>query len=509
MNQKKAGALLSYAQTALSTVLSLLYTPIMLRLLGQSEYGTYTLVSGFISNLSLLSFGLGSAYVRFYARAEAQDGEEGVARINGMFMTIFLFLGALSLLVGFALVANVQNIFSAKLTAKEIDTARILMALLVVNIAVSFPCSVFTSYITANERFLFQRVVTLVRTVLNPILMLPMLLMGFGSVALVLVTIILTAVGDACNVWYCVRRLRMRIAFGHFSFPLLREMGSFSFFIFLNTIVNQINWSVDTTLLGILRGTVETSIYGVGMQIYNYYMALSTSISGVFIPQINRLVATGRSDRELTALFTRVGRVQFMLLMLVLTGFAFVGRPFIDAWGGGQYGGAYRIALLLMATTTVPLIQNMGIEIQRAKNMHQFRSKVYIAMALANVLVSIPLGMRYGGFGCALGTAASMILGNGLVMNLYYHRRIGLDMRYFWREILRIVPAMLPPALLGLLAVRLHSFSGYAGVLLFAAPYALCFTASLYAFAMNEEERQLARGMVGRLLPRRASGGTK
>ena len=43
---------------------------------------------------------------------------------------------------------------------------------------------------------------------------------------------------------------------------------------------------------------------------------------------------------------------------------------------------------------TVPLIQNIGIEIQRAKNMHQFRSKVYFCMAIGNALVSIPLGMK-------------------------------------------------------------------------------------------------------------------
>ena len=49
MNQKKAGVLLSYGQTALSTLISLTYTPVMLRLLGQSEYGLYTLVNGFVS----------------------------------------------------------------------------------------------------------------------------------------------------------------------------------------------------------------------------------------------------------------------------------------------------------------------------------------------------------------------------------------------------------------------------------------------------------------------------
>ena len=503
MDQKKAGVLLSYGQTVLSTVISLVYTPVMLRLLGTSEYGTYTLVSGFISNLSLMSFGLGSAYVRYYSRAKVQEGEDGVAHINGMFMVIFLVISAMSLLVGGVLVANVQNIFGAKLTAHEIETARVLMALLVVNIAVSFPCSVFSSYITANERFLFQRIINMIRTVLNPIVMLPLLLMGLGSVSLVVVTLVLSVVTDAFNIWYCAKKLRMRLTFGHFDFALLREMGGFSFFIFLNMIIDQINWTVDTTLLGIISGTAATAIYGVGAQINSYYKTLSTSISGVFVPQINRIVAEGQGDDRLTSLFTRVGRIQFLLLMLVLTGFVFVGEPFIDAWGGGEYAGAYPIALMLMVPVTLPLIQNLGIEIQRAKNMHQFRSKVYFFMALGNVLVSIPLGMRYGGLGCAMGTAISLIIGNGFVMNWYYQTHIGLDMKYFFRSILSMVPAMVPPALLGLLAVRLHTFSGYSGVLTFAVPYTAVYALCVYRWAMNDEERGMVRGMLRRLKPAR------
>ena len=503
MDQKKAGVLLSYGQTVLSTIISLVYTPVMLRLLGTSEYGLNTLVSGFISNLSLMSFGLGSAYVRYYSRAKVQEGEDGVAHINGMFMVIFLVISAMSLLVGGVLVANVQNIFGAKLTAHEIETARVLMALLVVNIAVSFPCSVFSSYITANERFLFQRIINMIRTVLNPIVMLPLLLMGLGSVALVVVTLVLSVVTDAFNIWYCRRKLSMRLTFGHFDFALLREMGGFSFFIFLNMIIDQINWTVDTTLLGIISGTAATAIYGVGAQINSYYKTLSTSISGVFVPQINRIVAEGQGDDRLTSLFTRVGRIQFLLLMLVLTGFVFVGEPFIDAWGGGEYAGAYPIALMLMVPVTLPLIQNLGIEIQRAKNMHQFRSKVYFFMALGNVLVSIPLGMRYGGLGCAMGTAISLIIGNGFVMNWYYQTHIGLDMKYFFRSILSMVPAMVPPALLGLLAVRLHTFSGYSGVLTFAVPYTAVYALCVYRWAMNDEERGMVRGMLRRLKPAR------
>jgi len=264
-------------------------------------------------------------------------------------------------------------------------------------------------------------------------------------------------------------------------------------------IIDQVNWTVDTTILGIVRGTTATAIYGVGSQIHNYYMTISTSVSSVFIPQINRIVARHEGDWALTDLFTRVGRIQFMLLMLVLTGFIFAGKPFIEAWGGPEYGDAYYIALLLMVPVTIPLIQNLGIEIQRAKNMHQFRSAVYFGMALGNVLISIPLGQLYGGIGCALGTAISLLIGNGVIMNLYYHRHIGLDMKYFWKRILEILPGMLPAVVLGIVLTSRVAFSGYKGVILFALPYTAVYCAGVYLLSMDDSEKKLVKDVTGRV----------
>lgn len=373
------------------------------------------------------------------------------------------------------------------------------MALLVVNIAVSFPASVFFSYITAKERFLFQRLVSMLRTVLNPIVMLPLLLMGFGSVALVMVTLILTAVSDAVSIWYCIKKLHMRITFGKFDFGLLARYGGV-----LVLHLPERNHQPDQLDGGhnaaghhqrhggdgdLRRGIADQPVL---------HGAVHVDF-GVFTPQINRIVARGEGDEQLTKLFTRVGRIQFMLLMLVLTGFVFVGEPFICAWGGEEYGAAYWIALLLIAPVTVPLIQNIGIEIQRAKNMHQFRSKVYFCMAIGNALVSIPLGMKFGGIGCALGTAISMVVGNGFIMNWYYQTHIGLDMRYFWKHILSIVPAMLPAVALGIIAVRLHTFTGYAGVVTFAVPYAAVYAVGLYLFAMDESEKNMVLGVMRKI----------
>ena len=88
---------------------------------------------------------------------------EGIAKLNGMFMTVYIIIGIVALLAGGVLVINVENIFSASLTVSELSTARILMILMVINLAVSFPSSVLDSYVTAHECYFFQRFISLLQ----------------------------------------------------------------------------------------------------------------------------------------------------------------------------------------------------------------------------------------------------------------------------------------------------------------------------------------------------------
>ena len=101
--------------------------------------------------------------------------------------------------------------------------------------------------------------------------------------------------------------------------------------------------------------------------------------------------------------------------------------------------------------------------------------------------------------GKPVGMAVLMGVGNGVIMNWYYQTHIGLDMRYFWKHILSIVPAMLPAVALGIIAVRLHTFTGYAGVVTFAVPYAAVYAVGLYLFAMDESEKDMVRGVMRKI----------
>lgn len=493
-NQRKLGIVLSYISIAANAVVQLLYTPIMIRLLGQSEYGVYTLVGSIVSYLSLFSLGFTGAYLRFYSRFSSRNDEKGVARLNGMFLTLFSLMSLAAIVCGMILIQFPTQIFGSKLTASELKTAQLLMVILVFNIALTFPSSLMDSIVSAHEQFLFQRLLTLAGIVANPFVCLPLLLLGYGSVAVVSVTTAITVAKLLCNVWYCCKKLHTKFSFHDFQFGLLSEIAAFSFFLFLNMIIDQINWNVDKLILGHAAGSDSVAVYGVASQLNSMVMTFSTTISSVFSPRINRIAATEGKDAagSFTRLFIKVGRIQFLVLGLVASGLVVFGQYFIvDIYAGAEYAQAYPVALLLILPALIPWCQNLGIEIQRSVNKHQFRSIIYAFMAVFNVAISIPLARQFGPTGAALGTACSLLVANGLIMNVYYQKAIGIDIIAFWKSIFSCAKGLLLPAMLGAVIMNVMAFDGLAVYFGLILVYTIVYCGSMWRFGMNQEEKGL------------------
>ncbi|MBP2657620.1 MAG: Polysaccharide biosynthesis protein [Firmicutes bacterium] len=491
VNQLKASVVLSYSSMILGYAIAIVYTPIMLRLLGQSEYGLYNLVSSVVSYLGLMSFGFGSAFIRYYSRYKINNQQSKISMLNGMFLIVFIVIGFIALIAGLIVVMNIEYIFGEKLTMNELATAKILMTIMIFNIVISLMTSVFNNYVVANEEYIFQKIIGMIKLVLGPLIILPVLLMGYKSVGMILATSVISLIFEISQVIFCLKKLKMKFLFQEFDFSLMREMSIFSFYIFMNMIIDLVNWNVDKFILGIFHGTVTVAIYGLAVQLNFYYLSISLAISSVFIPKVNRMVAVSNDNKELTLLFTKVGRVQFLILSLISSGLILFGLPFINLWAGKEYSESYLILIILIVPVTIPLIQNLGIEIQRAKNMHQFRSWIYLFIAICNLCMSIPLGKLYGGIGCAVGTAVSFIIGNGIIMNWYNHKKVGLNMKFFWRQILSMIPSLIPPIASGILMLIFLDLNHIITFFICGTIYVIIFGVSMWFLGMNKYEKDL------------------
>lgn len=510
-SELKIGSILSYLQMILSIVIGLVYSPIMIRLLGQSEFGLYNTVASTISLLSILNLGFSASYIRYYSKYRVLEDTVGVFRLNGLFLIVFSVIGVISLVCGLFLSFNLKYVFSDGFSPNEYETAKLLMLLLTLNLAVSFPMSVFSTIISAHEKFVFLKLLGMIKTVLSPFVNIPLLLMGFGSVGLVIASLVLALITDILYFIYVRFKLHNRFYFKHFDHDLFKSLFAFTFFIALNMIVDQINNNVDKVLLGRFVGTSAVAIYAVGLSLHSYYTTISLSISGVFTPRIyliyNKYIDNRTTRlRELSNLFIKVGRLQFLILMLFNSGIIFFGKSFISFWVGDGYIESYYVAVLLNIPSTITLSQNMGIQIQRAENKHQFRSIIYAIMAIFNLIITIYLCQIWGVIGAVMGTFLSILIANILLMNIYYAKGIGLDIKRYWYDISRIFIGMLPVLTIGLYIMVFVNMTSIWKMLFFILLYTTLYIINIWLFSMNQFEKNLFINPLKKLIGKRLKG---
>lgn len=478
------------------------YTPLMLDMLGQAEYGLYSLSSSAVSYLSLLSFGFGSTIVRYIAKYRAENNKQAVEATYGFFLLLYSFLAIIVMVGGIFISQNVDTIFYEGLQDYERQRMKTLVLIMAFNAALSFPISVFSSMITSHERYFYRKLVDMLSTVAAPIANLVVLYLGYASVGMALASTAMQLLMLPLNIYYCSEKLHLTPKFSKIPAQLLREMLGFSAFVFIGSIVDMLFWATDKVILGMLASTTAVAVYNVGGTFNNIVMNLSTSISGVLTPRITGMVVTSTPKEEWTALFIKVGRLQFIIIALIISGFTVFGQVFIEMWAGSEYRDSFWIAILTMFPLCIPLIQNTGLSIVTAQNKHQFRSIVYLIIAIANVISTYLVVPYMGCIGAALCSCISYLLGQGLVMNLYYYQVTGLDIPLFWKNICKM--AMIPAGMMivGLLLNQKISIDNWitflSGVVLYTGIYALL----MYRFSLNEYEKNIFREPVRKCIAR-------
>lgn len=498
-NQIKAGVFLSYIILLVSTGVSLIYTPFLLKHLGKSEYGLYSLVYSIVGYITILDFGFGNAIIRYTAKYHAEGKFKKERLVHGMFFVIYLFISVITLLIGVVIVVSLKWFFHKTMTAAQISETQIMLLLAVLNLAFSFSLGIFGSIMTAYEKFIFPRIINLITTLISPAVMIALLLFGHRAVSLIVVNTILNLFSLVMNVFYCRYKLRIKIEFHGFQIGLLKEIIAYSFYIFLNAIVDKLYWSSDQFILGAVSGSVAISVYAIGAQFNTYFISLSTAISGVFLPRVTAISVQDSNNKQLSDLFIKVGRIQFIVLAFALGGFILYGQEFIKLWAGSGFTQSYYIALILIIPISIPLIQNIGISILQAKNMQKFRSVVYILVAIGNVVLSVFLAKKYQGIGSAIGTSAAMIIGNIIIINIYYYKRVHLEVPRFFAQIIAMIPAAAVPCVLGFVLKKYYLPVGPLKLLISCVLYSAVYIFSMTLIGMNKYERTLFYAPLKRL----------
>ncbi|PGK22471.1 teichoic acid transporter [Priestia megaterium] len=502
MNQRKTGAILTYLVLFAQNLIAILYTPLMLRQLGQSEYGLYSLVISIIGYLSILDLGFGNSIVRYTAKYRALKDKKSEYSLNGMFLILYTIIGLITAILGIFLFFNVNMMFSRSLTSEELRIAKVLVGISVLNLSLSFPLSIFGAIINAYERFIFSKALTLFRIVLNPCIMIPLLLAGYGSIAMISVIAVLNITGLLVNVWYCFKKLKIKVYFNYWNSSLLKEISRYSFFIFLTLIVDKIYWSTNQVILGSTKGSVEVAVYSVGATFTAFFISFTSVIGSLQLPRFTKLVTSGVNDKVISDEFIKLSRLQFILGCFIYGGFLYIGKEFIDLWAGKGYTNAFYIAIIIMTALLFGVTQNSAIAVIQAKKLVKFKSIIQLVIAIVHLGLTIPLSIKYGGIGAAIATFISFFVGNRIILSIYYHKVAKLDMIELWKQILRFFPTYVVITIILIILNFINIPESVVGIILKGILYSIIFFGLIIKFNMNEYEKNQVLSVLLKLRQR-------
>lgn len=505
MSQIKLGAVLNWARMLFSMGVGFLLSPFILSHLGRAEFGIYSIAGTIVAWLAMCDFGLTASTTKFISEYQARNDADGEAHYLGNVAALFSCVGLIVLLLGLCIYPFLGNIFD-KFTPEELGIYKVLYLMTLFNTSFMFPARTLSGISFARQKFIVPGIVSLISSVISVIGTVVILSMGYKSIALLAFGICTGIITLCWNVYYCFGILKARIRWNGLDIPLCKGMFAFSFWMFLDQLINIFNKGCGNVVMGMTCGANEIAVFSYGQHMMNIYFSASCCIAGLFLPRVVKVVQTTNDVQELTRMWIRVGRVQIMMMGIMLTGAVFFGRAFFHLWIGDTMGDStdisWLVAVLLMAAITIPETQCLGWQILQARNVMKLRVQVLFFVAAAGLVLGYIFSSFYGAIGLAVATTISLLVGQGFFMNYQYKTKVGLDVKRYFSECGKglLMPLVVLSVVGYGLSKLLDLYQSWLGFLAVGSVYALVYGLLFLNFYAREDEQKMLPGMLTRLL---------
>jgi O-antigen/teichoic acid export membrane protein len=497
----KIGVALTYITQFAGILISLFYIPVMLRMLGQEEYGLYALVQSIVAYIQMSEMGIGVTATRYNANYIAKGNSQEQMSANGLFNILYIGIALLCVILGLVVYLYIPTWYS-HYSANNIELTQQLFILALANLAITLIFKIYNSIIIAYERFIFLKVLQLIVTVLGPISMIIVLLMGERSIGMLYVTTVFSFLSGLFQMLYC--KLKLKIKFQYHNFPkgLFLSIYSFTAFVFLNSIAHQLFSNSDKIIISLMLNEVSIAIFAVVVQFQVYFYNFANVISGFFLPRFTKSVAlTGVVSVELMSEIVRTGRLQTIVAAVIFGGFISIGKPFIVLWVGSDYEPAYLLTIFVLFAEFLGSPQSMFNSLMQALNLHKTRAIISISISVIKIGVIFWMVNVWGIIGCAIGYLIVYAL-RMAVYNIYY-QKIGINIKYFWAQLwwpfLKILIILFTIFIFLFHLMKILIINTYGDILIYSIVYISLFFTGCWLFVMSSYEKDLFKKGIRKL----------
>tara|TARA_B110000211_G_C14025761_1_gene529746 strand:- start:35 stop:1534 length:1500 start_codon:yes stop_codon:yes gene_type:complete len=496
MSQLKKGALLSYISIFLTNVIGLILTPFIIKNLGDAEYGLYTLIGAFIGYISVFDFGLNNTIIRFVAKYRAEKDRIGEENFLAITMAIYILISILIIVIGICLYFNLDFIFNDSLTIFELEKAKVMFLILIFNLAITLPGGAFTAICSGYEHFVFPRIINIVRYIVRSLMIFSLLLFGGDAIGMVILDTIMNLLVIIINGYYVFNKLNVKFKMHSFELLFVKEIFSYSVWIFVFGLVQMFQWKSGHIILGINADTVTVAIFSVGIMLGTYYGAFASAINGVVLPRATQMIVNNESGQLLTEMMIKIGRVIMIILGFILISFILIGEEFILLWVGKTYEDSFMIALLIMIVSTVPLVQGFGNSILEANNKIKSKAILNLITMLLGVFAGFNISKEYGSVGMII-CIVSALLVNSIITNIYFIKVFNFKIVLFFKKtFLSIILLLVLMIFVGSGINKLTTEISWLSLLLKGFILVIIYAGLSFLIVLNKDEKQVIHNYI-------------
>lgn len=499
--ERRRGVVFSYIALCFEIASGLMFTPFLIRSFGKSEYGIYGLVLNITAYMTLLDMGVGNAVVRYISKYRVKNEIDKQKKLLGVTIIFYSIIASIIVGVGFLITCNIDLFFSKGLLQEELYRAKIMLNITFGSCALTMWLYSFNKVIIAYEKFALSQTILIVRIISKIILLVPILLLGGKGIAVVLVDMVLTIILGIFSIFYVLKKIGLKAQFYDLDFGFIKEIVLYSTFIFLQMIATQINAMVDQILIAALvpMAAPLLAVYGLGSQICSYVQRIAASINGVLMPGIVKLVENNVGSDELEKEMVKIGRIIFMILIIIWGNILLFGKTFIKIYAGNGYVSSYWIILLVSFPMVLSLPQSIGTQILWAKDQHKLQALLKMVVAILNIIFTAVLIKWNPLIGAAVGTCLALFLGDVIVMNIVFRKNIGIKVGRYYKELNKgIIESFSLSMIIGM-TFKLFETGGIFNFLLNCSCVTLVYAIIMFIRGFNSYEKLLFMSILKKI----------
>jgi O-antigen/teichoic acid export membrane protein len=416
----------SIARTAYlfaSILVAFYMMPFIIGAIGQRFYGMWTLVATIIGYYGYLDFGLSKAAQQFMAKAIGRQDDDEVNRIITTAIAVFGTIGIVAFVVSLVIAAFAGSFLTDPV---ELRQFRWVLAVLGLNVMLSFPMMAFNGLFSANFRYDVITGIDLGKLLARSGLIIVFLSAGYSIVSMAVIT---TAVDFGSNLvkYVTMRRMFRGVALGRnrLTPSLIRPLYGYGGKAFVHSVADILRFQVDAVVVTAFLNLSAVAVYNVGGQLVTYFRQLMGAVVGVIVPLYARYAATDDREKmgETFAFSTKIAAS----LSVMLGGSALVfGKSFIRVWLGPDFDGSYPVLVILMLGAMVHVAQEPALALVYGTARHGGYARVALIEGVVNALLSVVLVRHLGLRGVAMGTTIPMLL-SALYIAHYVARYVRLS----------------------------------------------------------------------------------